>query len=175
NVLAARDVGNDSDPHSNIVSSTVLNAGGPAATLSPATFIPTLPWIVPDSPYLSAPSFHPIQPDGSDTLQANEARFSAKIPAVGGVLYAIHNTYLNDHIAIPSFPVRAGGHQPAGSGHHSGPDLGFFFSFIPPHFLRVGVRLLNACGLSSYIGCYAMAGQTLNGVTTFGERLTLQS
>jgi len=174
-VLAASDLGNDSDPHSNIVSSTVLNAGGPAATLSPATFIPTLPWIVPDSPYLSAPSFHPIQPDGSDTLQANEARFSAKIPAVGGVLYAIHNTYLNDHIAIRWYRVRAADNALLESGTIADPNLDLFFPSIAANSYGVVVVCFNACGLSSYIGCCAMAGQTLNGVTTFGDRLTLQS
>jgi hypothetical protein len=176
-ILAASDIGNDSEPHSNIVCSTVLNGGGPDATLSPATFIPTMSWIVPDSPYLPAPSFHPIQPDGSDTLQANEARFSAKVPAVGGVLYAVHNTYLNNRVAIRWYRVRGADNALLESGTIADPDLDLFFPSIAVNLYGVVVVCFNACGPGSgnYISCYAVAGQTINGVTTFGNRLLLQA
>ena len=85
-ILAPTDIGNDSEPHSNLVAFAVQNAGTANATLTASTFIPTAPWQVPDSAYLPAPVFAPIQPDGTDTLQANEARFSSKVYGVAGVL-----------------------------------------------------------------------------------------
>src|SRR5882724_7007242 len=104
---ATSDIGNESIPYSNLVSFAVLSGAGPGATLGPSTFIPTATWMVPDSPYLPGPAFGPIQPDGTDTLVANEARFSAKVYAVGGVLYAVHNTLLNGRVAIRWYRIRS--------------------------------------------------------------------
>ena len=174
-VVATSDYGSDSSPHSNLVSFAIQNAGGPGATLSPSTFIPTPPWVVPDSAYLPAPQFAPIQPDGTDTLLANDARLSAKVYAVGGVLYAVHNTLLNDHIAIRWYRIRAADHTLLESGTIADPDLDLFFPSIAANAYGVVAIAFNGCSLTTYISCYAMVGQTVNGVTTFGSRLLLQT
>ena len=174
-ILSVTDIGNDSSPHSNLVSFAVQNASGPGATLTASTFIPTLPWVVPDSAYLSAPCFAPIQPDGTGTLQANEARLSAKVYTVGGILYAVHNTYFNNHIAIRWYRVRAADNVLLESGTIADPDLDLFFPSIAANAYGVIVIGFNGCGISTFISCYAMAGQTINGVTTFGSRLLLKS
>src|ERR1041385_6227108 len=174
-ILAVSDIGNDSDPHSNLVSFVVQKASESGATLSPSTFIPTLPWEVPDSPYLPAPSFAPIQPDGSDTLQANEARLSAKVFTVGGILYAVHNTLFNGRVAIRWYRVRASDNVLLESGTISDPNLDLIFPSIAANPAGVVVIGFNGCGLSTFITCYAMAGQTINGVTTFGNRIVLQA
>jgi len=78
-VLAAGDIGNDSSFHSNLVTFTVQNVAGPgAATLGASTFITVTPYMVPYNADLGAPIFTALQPDGTTTLQANEARFCAK-------------------------------------------------------------------------------------------------
>jgi hypothetical protein len=174
-VVATSDYGNDSSPHSNLVCFAVQNGGGPGATLSPATFVPTLSWVVPDSPYLPAPSFHPIQPDGTDTMQANDARLSAKVYTVDGVLYAVHNTELNNHIAIRWYRVRAADNVLLESGTIADPDLDLFFPSIAANAYGVVVIGFNGCSINTFISCYAMVGQTFNGVTTFGNRLVLQA
>jgi hypothetical protein len=174
-ILSVTDIGNDSDPHSNLVSFAVLNAGTPTATLTVSTFIPTLPWEVPDSAYLPAPSFAPIQPDNTDTLQANEARLSARVYAVNGVLYAVHNTMFNGHVAIRWYRVRASDHTLLESGTISDPDLDLFFPSVAANASGVVVISFNGCGLTSFISCYAMAGQTINDVTTFGNRILLMA
>ena len=174
-ILAPTDIGTDSNEHSNLVCSTVLNPGGPGATLGAATIIPTAPWVVPDNALVSAPAFAPIQPDGSDTLMANDARFSAKVHAVGGVLYAVHNTYLNGRIVIRWYRVRASDNTLLESGTIADPELDLFFPSIAANSYGMLVVCFNACGTSTYIGSYAMAGQTVNEVTTFGTRILLQA
>jgi hypothetical protein len=174
-ILAPTDIGTDSNEHSNLVCSTVLNPGGPGATLGAGTIIPTASWVVPDNALVSAPAFAPIQPDGSDSLLANEARFSAKVPAVGGVLYAVHNTYLNGRIAIRWYRVRGSDNTLLESGTIADPDLDLFFPSIAANSYGVVVIGFNACSIATSIGCYAMAGQTINGVTTFGSRVLLQA
>jgi len=174
-ILATSDIGNDSDPHSNLVCFAVQNAGGPGATLSSATFIPTASWEVPDSPYLPAPCFHPIQPDGTDTLQANEARFSSKVYSVGGILYAVHNTDIDGRIAIRWYRVRAADNVLLESGTIADTNLDLFFPSIAVNPYGVVVIAFNGCSINTFISIYAMVGQTINGVTTFGDRILLKA
>jgi hypothetical protein len=174
-LLATSDIGNDSSPHSNLVSSAVQNAAGPGASLSPATFIPTASWVVPDSAYLPGPAFAPIQPDGTDTLVANEARFSAKVYTVGGVLYAVHNTQLNNRVAIRWYRIRAADNVLLESGTIADANLDLFFPSIAANPYGVVVIGFNGCSINTYISCFAMVGQTINGLTTFGSRLLLKA
>jgi hypothetical protein len=174
-ILSVTDIGNDSDPHSNLVSFAVQNAGSATASLTAPSLVPTLPWEVPDSAYLPAPIFAPIQPDGTDTLQANEARLSAKVYTVNGIMYAVHNTLFNGRVAIRWYRVRPSDHALLESGTISDPNLDLFFPSIAANAAGVVVIGFNGCGLSTFISSYAMAGQTINGVTTFGNRILLQA
>jgi hypothetical protein len=174
-ILATSDIGNDSSPHSNLVSFAVQNAGGPGATLSFAQIIPTAFWQVPDSAYLPAPTFAPVQPDGTSRLQANEARFSAKVHAVGGILYAVHNTELDGHIAIRWYRIRAADNVLLEWGTIADADLDLFFPSIAANLAGVVVIGFNGCSRGTYISCFAMAGQTVAGMTTFGGRVLLHA
>src|SRR5205823_4366926 len=107
-ILAAGDIGNDSSPHSNLVTFTVQNLPAPgAATLGSSSFLAVPPYMVPDNPDLGVPALTVLQPDGSSTLMANDARFSAKACTVAGVLYGIHSTELNGRIAIRWYRIDA--------------------------------------------------------------------
>ncbi len=174
-ILATSDIGSDSSPHSNLVSFAVLNSSSHSASLSPSTFIPTASWVVPDSLYLPGPAFAPIQPDGSDTLVANEARFSARIYAVGGILYAVHNTELNNHVAIQWYRVRAADNVLLESGTIADPGMDLYFPSIAANSYGVVVIGFNGSSIGTYITCYAIVGRTINGVTTFGDPLVLQA
>ena len=174
-VLAVTDIGNDSSPHSNLVSFAVLNAGGPGATLTAATSIPTSAWVVPDNPDFGQPLLTPTQPDGTSALMANDARLSAKVYAVGGMLYAVHNTELNSRIAISWYRVRAADNALFESGTIADPDLDLFFPSVTANSYGVVTIAFNGCSPGTFVSCFALVGQTLNGVTTFGNRLLLQS
>jgi hypothetical protein len=174
-ILSASDIGTDSSPHSNLVSFVVQGATGPGATLSASTFIPTPAWEVPDNPYNPYPEFAILQPDGTDTLEGNDARISAKVYAVGGVLYAVHQTYWNGHVAIRWYRVRAADNTLLESGTLSDPNLDLFFPSIAVNRFGTMVIGYNGSGPGTHITCYAVVGQTWNGVTSFGTPIVLQT
>jgi hypothetical protein len=174
-ILAVTDIGFDSSPHSNLVSFAVLAGGGASPTLSAATEIQTAAWVVPDNTTLGAPLLTPTQPDGTKVLWANDARLSAKVYALGGVLYAVNSTELNNKIAIRWYRVRASDNSLLEAGTIADANLDLFFPSIAANAAGVVVIAFNGCGLSNAISCYAQAGQTLNGVTSFGTRVLLQA
>jgi hypothetical protein len=174
-MVAVTDIGNDSNLHSNLVCFAVQNASGRGATLSPSTFVPTLPWMVPDNADFGQPLLTPTQPDGTSILMANDARLSARANAVGGVIYAVHNTHLNNHLALRWYRVRAVDSVLLESGTLADPGLDFFFPSIAANNSGVVVIGFNACGPGVNVSCYAVAGQTAGGATTFGSPLVLQA
>ena len=174
-ILTIGDIGTDSDPHSNVVWSAVQNAGGLSPTLSAPTDIFVLPYEVPDNPDLGVPNFAVLQPDGSTTLLANDARLSAKVYAVDGVLYAVHNTELNGRIAIRWYRIRAADHLLLEQGTIADANLDLFFPSIAANQYGVVVIGCNGSGVGTYVSSYAYAGETKNGKTTFGEGILLKA
>jgi len=116
-----------------------------------------------------------MQPDGTTTLQANDARLSAKVYAVGGVLYAVHNTEVNGRVAIRWYRLSAATHALLESGTITDPDLDLFFPSIAANPAGVVVIGCNGSSINTFISCYAYVGATVNGVTRFGSPLLLQS
>jgi hypothetical protein len=175
NVLAMGDIGTDSDPHSNVVSFTVQNAAGPGpATLSASSNILVPPYFVPMNPDVGVPMLNAIQPDGTTTLTANDARISAKVYAVAGVMYAVHNTEFNNRIAIRWYRINASNHALLQSGTIYDPNLDLYFPSIAANTNGTVIIGCSASGPSTFIGSYAIPGQTLNGQTTFGNLMLLQ-
>jgi hypothetical protein len=174
-ILAASDIGSDSNPHSNIVCFAVQNAGSTGATLTASTFIPTLPWVVPDNADLGVPQFAAAQSDGTQNLIADDARLLAKVYAVGGVIYAVQTTEFNGHLAIRWYRVRAADSTLLESGTISSPNLDLFYPSIAANSYGVVVIGYNSSGSAALVSCYAMAGQTVGGVTTFGSPLLMKA
>ncbi|HZQ47532.1 MAG TPA: hypothetical protein VFC07_11000, partial [Verrucomicrobiae bacterium] len=106
NVVATGNIGMTSNPYSNLVCFAVQNASTASASLTAPINLSVPPYMVPDNPDLG-PVFTPTQPDGTSQLQANDARFSARVYGEAGVLYAVHNTELNNHIAIRWYRINA--------------------------------------------------------------------
>jgi hypothetical protein len=172
-ILSASDIGNDSNPHSNVVCFAVQNAASPGATLTASTFIPTLPWVVPDNVDLGVPQFAAAQSDGTQNLIADDARLLAKVYVVGGVLYAVQTTDFNGHLAIRWYRIRAADNTLLESGTISDPNLDLFYPSIAANSYGVVVIGYNSSGRAAVVSCYAMAGQTIDGVTTFGSPVLL--
>jgi hypothetical protein len=174
-ILAMGDIGSDSNFHSNMVWTAVQNAGGTSPTLSASASLTVAPYDVPDNALLGVPQFTATQPDGTSTLQANDPRLSAKVFAVGGVLYAVNNTELDGRIAIRWYRIRAADQTLLEQGTISDPNLDLFFPCIAAN--QYGTVMICCDGSSSgtYISNYAYPGQTINGQTTFGSSILLQS
>ena len=175
NILAIGDIGSDSSPHSNVVSFAVQDAGGTSPSLSAPTDLTVLPYEVPDNADLGVPQFVAPQPDGSTLLQANDARLSAKVYAVGGVLYAVHTTEVAGRMAIRWYRIRAADHVLLEQGTIADPNLDLFFPSIAANPYGVVMICCNGSSFSSYISSYAYAGQTVNGQTTFGGSFVLKA
>lgn len=174
-VLAVSDIGNDSNPHSNLVSFAVQYPVGAKALLTSATVIPTDPWVVPDNADFGAPLLVVSQPDGTTNLMANDARFSANVYVVNGVLYAVHSTEFSNRIAIRWYRVRAVDKTLLESGTIADPNLDLFFPSIAANAYGVVAIAYNGSGPGTPVSCFAMLGQTSAGTTTFGNPLLLQS
>jgi hypothetical protein len=173
--VAASDIGTDSNPHSNIVAFAVQNPGGAGATVTPSTFIPTLPWVVPDNDDLGVPQFAASQPDGTKNLIADDARLLARVYAVGGVIYAAHTTEFNGRLAIRWYRIRAADNTLLESGTISDSTLDLYYPSIAANSYGVVVLGYNGSSGSTTISCFALAGQTANGTTTFGSPVLLQA
>jgi hypothetical protein len=174
-ILAVGDIGSTSAPHSNLVTWTVQNASTPNATLSPSIFIPVPPYMVPDNADVGAPLFTPMQPDGTTHLEANDARFSAKVYSLGGVLYAVHNTELNGRIAIRWYRIRAADGVLLEAGTIADTNLDLFFPSIAANPQGTVVIGCNGSSINTYVSAFAFVGMTINGVTTFGSPILLKS
>lgn len=174
-ILAIGDMGSDSAFHSNLVWSAVQNGGTASPTLSAPVSLAVAPYEVPDNAIQGAPTFAVPQPDGTTTLRANEARLSGKVFAVGGVLYAVHSTELNGRVAIQWYRIRAADHTLLEQGTIADTNLDLFYPSIAANQYGVVVIACNGSSPSSYVSCYAYAGQTVNGQTTFGNSILLQA
>src|SRR6266850_2156130 len=102
-----------------LVGFSIQNAAGPgSATLSSSTIIPV--------PGYTAP-INPTQPDGTDTLDDGDARMSGSVYRVGGVLFGIHGTEVNNRAAIRWYRINAVTYALLEAGTISDPNLELFY------------------------------------------------
>ncbi|MGH7993416.1 MAG: hypothetical protein ACREDQ_07865 [Limisphaerales bacterium] len=167
-ILAAGSLGDDFLFHSNLLATTMLNPGAANATLAPATNILVDEYTAP----LDA-----TQPDGTDTLADNDARFSARVYTVGGVIYAVHNTEVDGRAAIRWYRINAANYALLESGTIADANLDLFYPSIGANGNGVVVIACNGCGPgpNEFISSYAYVGQTVSGVTTYGNSILLAS
>ena len=172
NVLATGGLGFDFKTgnfvtNTTLVSCTIQNAAGPgSATLTSSTSISVPGYTAPSDPY---------QPDGSSNLDDGDSRFTAGIYRVGGVLFAVHGTEVNNLAAIRWYRINATNNAVLESGTITDSTLELFYPSIAANTNGTIVIGFNGSSLYSYVSCYAAVGQTVNGVTTFGNLLLLHS
>ena len=166
-VLAVESLGFDRLPHSNLVWTAIQNAGGPGS----ASLGEPISQLVPN---YSVP-INPPQPGGDDNLDDGDARLSANVYQVGGVVYGVHAIDVTDRAAVRWYRLSAAGGGLLESGTISHPDLDLFYPSIAANKSGVMVIGCNGCSSNSYISCYAYVGQTVNGVTTMKGPILLKA
>jgi hypothetical protein len=171
NVLSTGGIGLDANGNSitnlALVSFQVQNPSGPGpATLSSPTRLSV-------SPY-TAPPF-PLQPDGSANLDNGDARFSAIVYEVGGVLYAVHGTQVGDRAAVRWYRMDPVNKTILESGTLNDPTKDLFYPSIAVNTMGTVVIAYNASSASTFLSSFAVIGTTSNGVTSFGQPLLLSS
>ncbi len=165
-VLAVGDVGTDFLPHTDLKTFAVLNAAGPSATLTTPTDITVAPYTAP---------YNPPQPDGSNNLDDGDARFSATVYQFNGVLYAVHCIQAGARAALRWYQISAASHAVLQSGTITDPTLDLFYPSIAVNTNGTMVIGCNGSSSNSYVSAYAVVGETVNGVTTFGSLLLLKA
>ena len=145
--------------------SKVLGADSTNATILPATFISINPYTV---------CIDPFQPDGSDSLADGDSRISARVYTVGGVIYAVHPIEVGTRAAIRWYRVNAADYTLLESGTITNGDLDLFYPSISATSNGVIVIACNGSSINTPVSSFAFAGQTVNGVTTFGDPVVLQ-
>ena len=175
-LLSVENIGMASSFYSNLVTFAVENVtSNTNASLTDATWIPVAPYMVPDNSDFGSPLLTPLQPDGTSQLQANDARFCAKVYAVKGVIYAVHNTEYNGHLAIRWYRINAATHALLEMGTITYQDLDLFFPSIAVNTNGVIVIGCNGSSGSSFVSSYAFVGAVNGGTTTFDGPYLLQS
>lgn len=171
NVLSVSSVGLDVSGNfvttNTLVTCQVLNpAGSGAATLSAPVF--------PVVPSYTVP-FNPTQPDGSTNLDDGDARLSAKVYEVGGVLYAVHNTEVNNLAALRWYRINAATQTVLESGTITDPVMDLFYPSIAANASGTVVIAYNGSSINTFPSSFAVVGTTVKGVTTFGTPLLLKA
>jgi hypothetical protein len=149
-----------------LVAFAVLDPGSPRATLGGSQVLTVPAYTEPNNA---------LQPDGSTDLVDWDASFTSHARCVGGVLYATHTIQLGARAAIRWYRVSAANHALLESGTITDPSLDLYYPSIAANTNGTVVLAFNGSGSNTFVSCFAVVGQTSNGVTTFGNLLLLQA
>ena len=143
------------------------NAAGPGpASLSATTTIAAPAYAVPGNL---------LQPDGTTTLRNIDTRFGATVYEVNGVLFGVHVTQVAGRSAIRWYRVAAATGLLLESGTLSEPGVDYTFPSIAANENGIVLIGFNATSATQFVSSYAVAGETVGGVTTFGFPLLLKA
>jgi hypothetical protein len=159
------DLGNFVTNHSLILSQVTPASGAGSAKLTSAT-LTVPPYTVP---------LDPVQPDGSSNLDDGDARISACVHEVGGVLYAVHSTQLGNLAVIRWYRIDPVLHTVLESGTISDPVKDLYYPSIAANASGTVVIAFNGSSSKTFTSSFAVVGKTVDGVTTFGPQILLAS
>ncbi len=169
-ILAVGSVGVDNSGnfvtnHSLLLSQVKLGSGAAPATISSAT-LTVPPYTVP---------IDPAQPDGSNNLDDGDARISACVYEVGGVVYATHSTQSGNLAVIRWYRIDPVQKTVLESGTISDPVKDLYYPSIAANASGTVVIAFNGSSTNTFVSSFAVVGSTVNGVTTFGQQIPLAS
>ncbi len=166
-VLAMGDLGYDLQPHSTLVGFSIQNGAVPGgATLTRPETLSVPPYRIPPNP---------LQPDGSSNLDDGDARFSATVYRIGDILYSVHSTEVSNRAAVQWFRINATNLAVIQTGIIADTNLELFFPSIAANPSGTVVIACNGSSSNSFVSSYALIGETVNGVVTFGDLQLLKA
>ena len=167
NVLATAGQGDPGENNTNLFAFAVQNATGPGpATLSSPRVLRVPAYIDPANA---------LQPDGSDNLTDWVPSFTSPVQRVGGALFGAVVTQVGNRVGVNWYRVDANNSTLLESGTISNPTLDLYYPSIAANKNGTVVLAFNGSGSNTFVSCYAVVGQTVNGVTTFGSLLLLKA
>ena len=145
----------------------IENADGPGpATLTTTTNIPVPAYGVTGGL---------LQPDGTTTLRNIDTRLGAMVYEVNGVLFSVQITQVAGRSAIRWYRVAAATGLLLESGTLSAPGVDYSFPSIAANENGVVMIGFNKSSATEFVSSYAVAGETVLGVTTFGTPMLLKA
>lgn len=145
----------------------IENAAGPG----PATLTATTSAVVP----AYAVTSNLLQPDGTTTLRNIDNRFGAAVYEVNGVLHGVHVTQVAGRSAIRWYRIAAATGSLIESGTLSEAGVDYSFPSIAANENGIVMIGFNKSSATEFVSSYAVAGETVAGVTTFGIPMLLKA
>ena len=128
---------------------------------------------------LSVPSYGPtgglLQPDGTTSLRNIDTRLGAMVYEVNGVLHSVQVTQVAGRSAIRWYRIAAATGLLLESGTLSEPGVDYSFPSIAANENGIVMVGFNKSSATEFVSSYAVAGETVSGVTTFGIPLLLKA
>ncbi len=155
----------NADDGSDIRRTNIINpASGASATLSTTTNIAVTPYNLPPGA---------TQPDGTTNLDAGDNRFGTTTYKVGNSIWLVHTVESGGRAALRWYELDATTNAINQSGTVGDADHDYFFPSIAANEFGNVVIGFSRSGLSEFASSYAIAGNTVGGVTTFDATPTL--
>ena len=146
----------------------ILGSAAAGATLSATTNIAVTRYF---NPPLAA------QPDGTRVISTIDDRISANVYQVGNTLYAVHDTRVGSNSAITWLKIDEQTNHVLQEGILSNPNFDYFQPSVAANAKGDMVISFTRSGLGAggSLSDFAVVGQTLAGVTSFGTPFLLKS
>jgi len=164
-VVAVTSDGADFQPHNTLVTFVISNAASPSALFTNFSNVTVPAYNVP---------INPPQPDGIDSLDDGDSRISSAAYQVGNFIYAVHGTEIGSRAAIRWYKLDARSRTLLESGTISDPNLDLFYPSIAANTNGIVVIGFEGCGTNTFVSSYAVAAETVNGATVFGDKFLLK-
>lgn len=145
--------------------SNILNASTPSASLSSPVNISV-------SSYSDAPNA--TQPDGTTNLDTGDSRFRSFVYQVGNSLWAVHGINVDDRAAIRWYEIDKSTNAVLQSGTIGDPDRDYYYPSIAVNQFGNVVIGFSRSSLTEFVSSYAVVGDTVDGITTFGSPILLK-
>lgn len=146
--------------------SNIVNASTPSASLSSPINIRV-------NSYSDPPNA--TQPDGTTNLNTSDSRFHSFVYQVGDSLWAVQDINVGDQATIRWYEIDKITNEVLQSGTIGDPDHDYYYPSIAVNQFGDVVIGFNRSGLTEFVSSYAVVGDTIDGLTTFGNPILLKS
>ena len=115
------------------------------------------------------------QPGPKARLEVSDSRLSSSVVMRNGDLWGVQSVNSGGRSALRWFDIDAATNILRQSGLIASPTLAFYYGSIAVNDFGHVVIGFSGSGPSQFVSAYAVEGQTINGVTSFGDPLLLKA
>jgi hypothetical protein len=164
-IVISNFTGSLASPQNSIRRTDINNpASGPSATLSGPAVIPVQAYSIPPDSF---------QPNGTRTLDTGDNRFGSPLYKVGNSIWLAHAVESGGRSAVRWYELDATTNAIKQTGTIGDANHDYFYPSIAANEFGNVVIGFSRAGQTEFASSYAIAGITVNGVTTFDTTPTL--